>query len=106
MLYKTSPTEWSRTQWRAASLVFALLAVQPIWEAWNVFSTGSMAGVHCNGRYAGSLCDVGIALGNLAFGTAKAHLGYGLVIGGLGTFMLAGAWLAFARAKYSVVNSE
>ncbi len=68
--------------------------------------TGSMAGVHCKGRYAGSLCEIGIAIGKLAFGTAKAHLGYGLVIGSLGTFMLAAAWLAFTQAQFLLVDSE
>ncbi len=106
MQHTTYPAKWSRTQWYAASFVCALLAVRPIWEAWNVFSTGSMAGVHCKGRYAGSLCEIGIAIGKLAFGTAKAHLGYGLVIGSLGTFMLAAAWLAFTQAKYLLVDSE
>ena len=92
----TSPSEW-----RALSIVCALLATQPIWEAWQVFSTGTMANVHCNGLYAGRLCSVGLAIGNLVFGAAQSHLGYGFVIGAMGVFILAAAWGAFARAKYA-----
>lgn len=76
-----------------------ILAVLPMWEVWSVFSTGSMADVHCNGIFAGTLCAAGTTVGMLIFGAKNAHLGYALVSGALGLLLLFFAGRAFLSTK-------
>lgn len=78
---------------------FAALALWPLWESWVALSSGSMAGIHCNGVFSGTLCALGGSFGTLAFGPGNAHLGYGIVVGALGLFLLLFAWRAYTRAK-------
>jgi hypothetical protein len=89
----------SPSQLRSVALGTVVLALLPLWEAWSVLSSGSMAGIHCNGLFAGTLCAVGSNFGTVVFGSKNAYLGYAVVSGGLGLLLLVFAWRAFLRAK-------
>jgi hypothetical protein len=89
----------SLSQIRSAAIGLAALALWPLWEAWVVFFSGSMADIHCNGVFSGTLCALGSSFGALVFGPNNAHLGYGFVIGALGFFLLLFAGRAYVKAK-------
>ena len=89
----------SPSQLRSVAIGTAVLALWPLWEAWVVLSSGSMAGIHCNGVFSGTLCTLGGSFGTLVFGPSNAHLGYGIVTVALGMFLLLFAWRAYARAR-------
>jgi hypothetical protein len=86
---------------QAHSVAFGamILAVLPLWEVWSVLSTGSMAGVHCNGIFSGTLCAAGTTVGMLIFGAKDVHLGYALISGALGFLLLFFAGRAFFSTK-------
>ena len=89
----------SPSQIRSAAIGLAALALLPLWEAWVVVFSGSMAGIHCNGVFSGTLCALGNSFGTLVFGPNNAHLGYGFVIGALGFFLMLFAGRAYVKAK-------
>lgn len=89
----------SPSQLRSVALGMVVLALLPLWELWAVLSSGSMAGIHCNGLFAGTLCAVGSKVGVLAFGARREHLGYALVSCALAFLLLFFAWRAFSRAN-------
>ncbi len=92
----------SPTQLRSFAIGIGALAVMPLLEAWAVFSSGTMVGVHCNGMFSQALCTFGTRLGTLVAGTDSAHIGYGVLMGALGTILLYVAWRLRAQAKVTL----
>ena len=88
MLFKPNAP---RPPWFAGLLMF-IAALLPLWEACAVAFKGSMAPAHCNGAFAGALCNVGLLLGRAVLGTGGAHIGYVAVSGGLGALLPYMAW--------------
>ncbi len=89
----------SPSQVRSVAIGIAALGLFPLWQAWTVVSSGSLAGINCNGVFSGTLCALGSSFGALVFGPNNAHLGYGLVVGALGLFFLLLAGRAYVNSK-------
>ena len=88
MLFKQNAP---RPPWFAGLMLF-LFAVLPFYEAAAVYLHASIAAAHCNGAFAGTLCALGLWVGRVLLGEARAHLGYVALSGGLGLLLLYLAW--------------
>jgi len=88
MLFKQNAP---RPPWFAGPLLLAFSAL-PLYEAVSVYSQASIAGAHCNGMFAGTLCSLGLWLGQVLLGEKSAHLGYVALSAALGFLMLYIAW--------------
>jgi CDP-diglyceride synthetase len=76
------------------AILFGVLAVLALWEAWAVFSARSMTAVSCDGLFSGTLCTVRILVGRLLFGESGAHLGFVAIACALGVWLLYMAWVS------------
>ncbi len=76
------------------AILFGVLAVLPLWEAWAVFSARSMSAVSCDGLFSGTLCTVGVLVGGILFGESAAHLGFVAIASALGVWLLYMAWVS------------
>jgi hypothetical protein len=93
------------SQIRSVAIGVVVLALYPLWETWVVLSSGSMATIHCNGQFSGTLCSLGSFLGRLIFGANKAHLGYAIVSGSFGLLLVSFAWRSYAKTRHLVMPS-
>ncbi len=88
----------SSEQLRLASLGAACWALYELLQAGITYSAGSMENIACHRLIHRLFCEVGSVLGHL-FEPNSALLGYVLLKGLFGTFMVSVAWLIYVRSK-------